>query len=266
MPNPRYEKLVKTIGKAGMHALFPNDFEFYMIILELVDSEGATVDFLSFPVSPEKIMYENIKLTNIKKSMGGVSVLGTETFVPKNISMSGTFGRKLKLLLSKPTTSEENAARSIDAGVFENAKQSGLQIKSQVFNPKLKTGYGAFKLLEGIVDKSSGLDLNNEPFKLFLYNPTLNHSFLVAVNKLVATQDYGSSNMMWKYDLSLTAIAPVTNLRDSSKEEISDITEIDRMNKKGDIASASVDAIKSGLGQIAGKSLIKTAAGFNISI
>ncbi len=258
MPNPRYNRLAETIGKAGVHALFPNDFEFYMVILELVDSAGATVDFLAFPVSPEKIMYEDVKLSNVKKSLGGISVLNTETFVPKTIMLSGTFGRRLKLLLSKPTTSAENATRSIDAGVFENARQSGLEIKSQVFDPKIKTGYGAYKLLEGIVNKSSGLDLDNEPFKLFLYNPTLNHSFLVNVDKLVASQDY-ASNMLWKYDLSLTAIAPVANLRDNSNEEVSDITEINRMNRKGDVASSSIQNISEDLRIQSGRNLVRAS-------
>lgn len=253
MPNPRHGQLIERLGRAGVHALFPNDFELYLITLELVDSVGATVDFLSFPVNPERLTHEDQKLTNIKKSLGGISALDTETFTPKIITMSGTFGRKFKLLLSKPTTSEENAARSSDGGVFGNIVQDGLQIKRQIFDPKIKTGYGTLKILESIIDKSKGLDLNNEPFRLYLYNPALGHSYLVKANKFTASQDRNSSNMLWKYDIMLTAIAPIENLRDKSKEELSDSTDSDKLNKNGDKLSNDIKGKESGLTQNAQK-------------
>jgi hypothetical protein len=234
MPNPRHDKLVQEIGRAGVHALFPNDFEYYMVILELVDSLGSTVDFLAFPVAPERYMHEDPGLVNIKKTLGGISALDTETFRPKTITMSGTFGRKFKLLLSKPVTNAENAVRSTDGGLFGKVVNKGMQIKSTAFDPKLKTGYGTLKILESIVDKSHGLDNDNEPFRLYLYVPALNHSWLVKVNKFAANQDRTSSNMMWRYDLTMTAIAQIDSLVDKAKEELSDLTEEFKLNKKSE--------------------------------
>jgi len=230
--NARHDKLVQEIGRAGVHALFPNDFEFYMIMLELVDSIGKTIDFLAFPVAPEKLNYEDPRLVNIKKSLGGISSLDTETFAPKTITMSGTFGRKFKLLIGKPTTSAENNAKSSDSGFFEKEISEGLNIKRQVFDPKYKTGYGVLKILESIVNKSSGLDLNGEPYRLYLYNPSLNHSFLVKINKFTMSQDKNNSNMMWRYDLMMTAIAPIQSLRDKAKEELSDLMDSAKLKVK----------------------------------
>jgi len=242
MANLRHDKLIQEIGRAGVHALFPNDFEYYMIILELVDSAGKTIDFFPFPVSPERYMYEDPSLVNIKKTLGGISSLDTETFRPKLINMSGTFGRKFKLLLSKPVTSAENASRSSDGGVFGNIKSKGLQVKQQVFDPKLKTGFGALKILESITSKSHGLDINNEPLKLYLYAPALNHRFLVKVNKFSASQDRTSSNMMWKYDLSLTAIAEIDSLIERAKDDLTELTNQDKLNNKGDEIARSTRA------------------------
>lgn len=246
MPNPRHDKLLQELGRAGVHALFPNDFEYYMMILELVDSEGATVDFLAFPVAPENFTHENPKLVSIKKSIGGISALDTETFTPRTITLSGTFGRKFKLLLSKPTTSAENAARSTDGGVFGKIVNEGLQIKRQAFDPKIKTGYGTLKILESIVDKASGLDLNNEPFRLYFYNPSLNHSYLVKVNKFTASQNRDNSNMLWRYDLVMTAIAEVESLRDQAKKELKDLTKTDKLTNKGKKAGGQIKKRKVG--------------------
>lgn len=245
MPTPRFDKLINELGRAGVHALFPNDFEFYMVMLELVDSEGQTVDFLAFPVAPERITYDNNKLVNIKKSLGGITSLDTESFNPKNIQLAGTFGRKLKLLIGKPPTSTENNYKSTGGGIYGKIQSAALQIKQSTFDVELKTGYGTLKILESIIDKSSGLDTNNEPFRLFLYNPTLNHSFLVKCKKMSFTQDY-SSNMLWNYSLDLVAIADVQSLRDQAKEGLDEMGSKSN-NKKGDAASNQIKKNKTDL-------------------
>lgn len=201
-------RYVTDIGRAGINALFPNDFEYYAITLELTDSKGNTVDYLTFPVSPEGIDFNETSLVNIKKTLGGITALDTPSFIPKKYTLTGTFGRKLRLLLSKATTSDQSTSQ----GVYDKI-QSGLQIKTSVLNAKIKTGYGATKMLEAIIKKSSGLDQYNRPMRLYLYNPTLNHNFLVKNNGLLLHQDRQSTNMMWKYTLNLTAIAPVDRLK-----------------------------------------------------
>jgi hypothetical protein len=202
------QKFITDAGKAGANALFPNDFEYYAITLELTDSKGTTVDYLTFPVNPEGIDYNETSLVNIKKTLGGVTALDTSSFIPKKYTITGTFGKKFRLLLTKPSTSE----LSTDKGVYDKI-QSGLEIKTSVLNAKLKTGYGTTKLLEAIITKSSGLDQYNRPMRLYLYNPTLNHNFLVKSQSIMLHQDKQASNMMWKYTLTLTAIAPIDRLK-----------------------------------------------------
>ena len=63
----RQRSLLTSIGRAGLNALFPNDFEFYMVALELVDSESRTIEYFSFPILPSNIREQSTPITNIKK-------------------------------------------------------------------------------------------------------------------------------------------------------------------------------------------------------
>jgi len=200
---------LNQIGKAGVNALFPNDFEYYAITLELTDSKGKTVDYLTFPVTPSMIGFDDKKVVNIKKTMGGVTSLDTDTEIPKFITMSGMFGRKLRLLISPPIENSQSTAN----GIFSSVSGNGLQINSPVLNAKLKTGYGATKVLEAIIKKSSSLDQYNRPNRLYLYIPPLGHNFLVKATQFRLDQDYQSSNMLWKYTLAFTTLARIEDLK-----------------------------------------------------
>lgn len=212
-------ELAKIIGKAGVNALYPNDFEYYAITLELTDSVGNTIEYLTFPVSPESISYNNVTLVNIKKSMSGISALDNETFQPRKIEMTGTFGRKFKILLNnelslpKVIDAEDNTAK----GQFDAVRKNVMNVKKSVFNPKLKTGYGTTKILESIVEKSKGVDQFNRSYRLFLYNPALGHNWLVKINSINLSMDRTSSNMMWQYNMQLTAIAPLDRVKSTKK-------------------------------------------------
>ena len=202
--------LVQSGGKALVNGIFPNDFEYYAITLELVDSVGSTVEYLTFPVNPNTIDYDYRSIANVKKNVGGVTVLNTESFVPKKYSFSGTFGRKLRILINK--ADEIVDPQSSVKGVFGKLRENGLQIKTSVLNAKIKSGYGTMKLLESIVEKSAGLDRYGEPMKLYLYNPTLGHSYLVVVESFRPHQDRQTSNMIWQYNISFNVIAPLDRL------------------------------------------------------
>jgi len=204
---------LSQIGKAGVHALIPNDFEYYVVTLELTDSQGDTVEYLTFPVTPSSIIYDDTKITNIKKSFSGVTALDTETFVPKNITLQGTFGKKLRVLVGPALSSNQSSS----SGVFDTLKTDGLQIKTNILNAKLKTGYGTTKVLEAIHKKSSGLDQYNRPNRLFLYIPPLGHSFLIKINSLKLEQNYGASNMMWNYTLQISTLANSADLVEQGK-------------------------------------------------
>ena len=78
------------------------------------------------------------------------------------------------------------------------------------FGFSIKTGYGVLKMLQSMVDKSSGVDDQGRPFKLFFYNMALGESYQVVVppNGIRYSQDV-SKNMIWYYDLRFTIVAPL---------------------------------------------------------
>lgn len=218
--------LRSSLGKAALHTLFPNDFEYYMIALELVDSKGYTIDYLSFPVNPRSLRQSDVQLTNIKQSLGGVTVIKSPTFVPKDIKISGDFGRNFKVLIqpfSKDTFKAFGGGMSVKDGVWKKTdnpskNKLGALVKKIGLNAQIKTGYGATKLLQAICDKSGGVDLDGNPVRLYLYNMALGESYLVEVISADFEQSYPTSNMLWNYDLTLKAVAPITGTKKGSKK------------------------------------------------
>lgn len=224
-------KLRNTLGKATISSLFPNDFEYYMVAFELVNSKGETMEYFVFPVMPNGITQSEPQITNIKKTAGGVTALSTNTFIPRPITLQGTFGRKFRILLGRqivdftalrgilPHKQEMGAVQ----GSLENynkseaSKEKPMQVIKSAFDVRIKTGYGATKILQKLCDASTGLDKFNRPFRLYFYNRTLNESWLVKVLNLDLNQSYPDSNLLWKYNLRLQAIAP---LELTKKEEL----------------------------------------------
>lgn len=201
-------RLVGDIGRAGVHALFPNDFEYYLISLELVDSRNNTIDMLTFPIMPDSISRSEQEISSIKKSAGGMTVLGTNTFHPVQFQLSGNFGRSLKLLVRSKELSFSALSLSTQSGIYS---RSSLLQKPQnrpvIFSQNLKSGYGITKILAAIVDKSRALDDYNRPFRLFFYNPSFGESYVVRATNLTLSQNKDASNAIWNYSLELKAIA-----------------------------------------------------------
>jgi hypothetical protein len=211
----KYEKLLSDLTRPGAHALFPNDFEYYLCALELVNSRGIIVDYFIFPVTPGQMSYNEPQVTNIKKTAGGVTVLKSSTFTPIDITLSGTFGRKLRLLLGQQRVGFTAVRFSTNGGIWSKAAamaKTVLSIKPN-FSPGVKTGYGATKILQAMCDKSTGLDKRNKPYRLNLFNLALNANHMVEVVNLTLTQDKSASNMMWNYSLSLKAVANLDDLQ-----------------------------------------------------
>lgn len=196
-------------ARSALHLAFPNDFEYYMCALELVRYDGSTIDYFTFPVNPESMSIEDPRAPNIRKTMGGVSVVGNSSFVPIQIMMSGNFGRKFKMLVGK-APDVAVAHYSTTTGVVSSAtfqpNNKGKYRKISI-NPSVKTGYGAIKILEAICNKSHA-DIDGKPNQLYLYNPAFGCNYLVKVTNFKASQSQ-SSNMIWSYDLRLTAVAPL---------------------------------------------------------
>lgn len=201
MAEDRILGVVRELGRAAANAVFPDEIEYYAITLELVNSKGDSVEYITFPINPSQLSYDDTSLVNIRKTMGGVTALDSESFVPKKIEMNGTFGRSFKLLLAPPL---ERGSRIGDLLPKE------LTIQTSFLDTSLKTGYGALKLLERILTKASTLDIYGQPHQLFLYLPMAGHNFLVKKESFKISQDEQQSNMLWRYNLTLTGIAPLT--------------------------------------------------------
>jgi hypothetical protein len=218
----KHEGLVNSIGQAALNSLFPNDFEFYLVALELLTSDNKTVDYFAFPVSPNSISQIEPQLTNIKKTAGGIVSLITPTFVPKTISIKGNFGRKFRILLKNNVSIDFSAFKF--SGVTTKEKISNIfsSLKQAVFDPSIKSGYGATKYLQAIADKSTAVDDNGNSFKLFFYNPILGNNYLVEVIDFEMSMSM-ESNRIPNYTLQLKAIAPleaISNFNSNSMTKI----------------------------------------------
>lgn len=222
MANQKYDDFLARLGRSGLHAIFPNDVEYYLCALELVDSTGATIDFLAFPVIPN-ISQSNPQITNIRKTAGGIVSLSSMTFNSKNITLNGDFGRKFRILLGGGTDISFSAINlSTKSGVYKLqdkgsvGKRSSFSIRKMIFDPQLKSGYGAIKLLQAICEKSNGADELGNPLQLNFYNPTLGEEHIVKVVDLNLNQSK-EKNMIWTFSLNLRAIAPIEGVVNSGK-------------------------------------------------
>jgi len=188
------QDVISTLGRSALHAIAPDDFELYACSLELVNSYGEIEEIFHFPVMPNGIQIGRQSLASIKKTGQGYLSQFSNTFVGKNININGTFGRKFRLLVG------DLSNRSLSAA------------EKQQFDLKIKTGYGAFKLLEKMVEKSFELDEKyNQPRLLIFHNFAINHHHIVEVINFSPTQSM-ENNMLWNYTLEMKALAEASSL------------------------------------------------------
>lgn len=209
----RFKAAIASTGRPIVGALFPADFEVYILTLELVDSMGNVVDYFSFPIMPDDMTKVSANITNVKKTAGGVISLTTNTFVPQDLTINGNFGRAFKVLVGREVIDFRAFGASIKAmangGKLENP-----------FDAKIKTGFGCTKILQALVDKSILLDEQNKPYKLFLHNPTLNESYLVEAMVLTLRMDKNTSNRMWAYTLSFKILANSSEVGETGQSSL----------------------------------------------
>lgn len=219
-----YRARTAEIGRAALHALYPNDFEFYSVALELVDSQGNTVDYFIWPINPKEIKESQPEITNIRKTIGGVNVLKNSTFNPRTISIRGNFGRDFVALLGGQEFVFAGFGVSIRNGKFTIDKPDFLSNPVPQFSTFIKTGYGCVKLLESIKNKSRGVDEWNKPYSLYFYNPILGNNYQVEFKDFTPFQEERMANMIPSYNLTMVAVASLdsvlsrlTNLRSALK-------------------------------------------------
>ncbi len=180
--------------------------------MELVDSQGNTVDYFSWPVLPDEISETHNELTQIQKTLGGIRVTKNSTFVPKPISMRGTFGRTFKVLVGATKVEIAGFGFSTQDGNFNVTGPNLLGTKVPQLSSFIKTGYGCIKIVESMKDKLKELDPYSKPYALYLYNPILGNNYQVEINSFRHSQDSQTNNMVPAYSLQLMAIAPLDQL------------------------------------------------------
>lgn len=202
----RMNNVLSSSGRMGLNMLFPREFELYMCALELIDDKGKTLRYFIFPTMPTNIDETKTKITSVRQTLKGTVTLRTPVFVPRDITISGTFGRKLRLLLGD---------------LVEDVVQSGnlLQtIKGEVmnFDERVKTGYGCIKILEEIIESVD--DVSRGLKTLIFHNPAIGNSYVVNPMNLKLSQTQ-ETNMIWNYSLAMKGIAPIESLDMDPKKE-----------------------------------------------
>jgi len=197
--------IIKTLGKGLLSSLYPDDFESYIFAFELVDSQDQTCDYFLFPLNPKSINISENQLINIKKTVGGLSMVSTDSYMPKVISIEGNFGRQLKLLIGREL---------INFLGFLNPSQ-------KQFSSSLKTGFGCCKILERMIQNSNQLDSQGKPYFLYFYNLSFGKSHLVKAISSVTFHQSLETNMVWSYSLKLQTLADLDMLSNTvSKSNI----------------------------------------------
>lgn len=200
--------MLERIGKSALNVKFPDEFELYVMALELVDSTGKTLRYFIFPVMPSSFEQSDTQIHNIKKTLSGVSVLSTPGFIPGDITLSGNFGRKFRVLLGSDYKDLANSFKDTSGKVTAKSSGKGAQ---EFFDDRVKTGYGCCKVLEDIVYDANALDADGGVRTLIFHNLALNNSYLVKAMSLRFSQSQ-DTNMIWNYSLVLKSIAGIEAL------------------------------------------------------
>lgn len=205
--------LLEQLGKTGLNIKYPNEFELYVVALELVDEDFNTLKYFLFPVMPKSLEEDSQQLASIKKTIGGVHVLTTTHFIPTDISLSGTFGRRLRVLLNGTYTEFLTSFKtSTDDLTWKSLSKGAVEF----FDENIKTGYGCTKILESLINDTNTISPNGGSRNLLFHNLALGNSYVVRPIGLKLSQNQ-ESNMIWNYSLTLRSLAPLSAFYNSSE-------------------------------------------------
>lgn len=189
-------------GRAALHATAPDDYEYYLCSFELFNSSMEKVGFISFVVMPNQIVESYSPIQVITKTHGSVITIFNPSFNPFDISLSGTFGKKFRIVtgLKDPgevdKKTDGNLALNLLVGKMSNISGTALGVKS---------GYGLTKVLQHILAASHGVDELGKPYILVFNNYAFNSHFVVNVVNYQFQQSY-EQNMLWNYNINLKAV------------------------------------------------------------
>lgn len=185
-----------SVGKAALSAVMPDDVEYYLCSLELYNQDKKRIGFLSFVVMPDQMEETHSPIQTIVKTHRGIATVLNDSFAPVDISFSGTFGRRWRLL-----SSFKDPKLELDTKGFLNlslGSVAGIGIN-------LKSGYGITKVMEHILQRSYKTQ-GGKPFYLIFNNYALNTSYVCDVVNYTVYQDV-NTNVMWNYSVHLRAVA-----------------------------------------------------------
>lgn len=196
----REQLLNRQSGKWLLTQSNPDEFDYYMIALELLKSDFSTSKYFVFPILPNSIEYNDTPLTKVSKTAGGVSVLKSQQFNIKNLNISGSFGKNFKVLLGDDFSNLTSAFNSNSEDKFSKSLNN--------FSSAIKTGYGCTKVMESILKTSNQKDEFGGAHFLIFYNLAFNQKFLVEFNEQSYSQNL-ESNGIWNYSVRFNAIGEV---------------------------------------------------------
>lgn len=190
--------VVTDFGRAALHTAAPNDFEYYMCSLELIDSAGTTKGFMTFAVMPNNISESKTQIASITKTNRGITTVFNDSFVPRDISIQGSFGRKIRLLAGVKEAENVGSIPFFGGNMGVNPDKGGMLVK---------TGYGLIKMLSKMVKESYKLDEQGNPCIMIFNNYALNTHYAVEILQDSYNQGV-ENNMIWYYSLEMKAVAP----------------------------------------------------------
>lgn len=185
-----------SVGKAALNAVMPDDIEYYLCSLELYNQDKKRVGFLSFVVMPDQMEETHSPIQTMVKTHRGTATVLNDSFAPVDISFSGTFGRKWRLL-----SSFKDPKLELDTKGFLNLSLGSVA----GIGVGLKSGYGVTKIMEHILQRSYKTQ-GGKPFYLIFNNYALNTSYVCDVINYTVYQDV-NTNVMWNYIVHLRAVA-----------------------------------------------------------
>ena len=205
--------LLGEVGKSILNVKYPDEFELYLIALELVSAASSqdTLMYFVFPIMPNSMSETEKMGTNIIKTAGGIVTLSNSTFIPIPIVLSGTFGRSLKYVIGGDSFFD-----LVQGFSLKNKKTTFKEIEKALFDQNIKTGYGCCKILQNIIRESKLVD-ENGPRTLYYHNLAFNSRYIVKADEIVFSQEIGASNMIWNYRLSLTAVGKASTFQKPDK-------------------------------------------------